>query len=196
MTRQLLLAGAIALIAAGCHKPTTPAADSSAAISASATPDAHPAATIPTPANEAAAPDFVEKAAVSDMFEVEASKVAEKRSANPDVKAFAKMMISAHTKSTAALKAAIAKSGQALSPPAALPDNKAKDIQDLRDADAKDFDKKFMDAQVDGHQAALDLMARYARDGDVADIKTFAADTAPVVQAHLDKAKAIRDALK
>ncbi len=197
MRRQLLLAGAIALLAAGCSKPaSTPAADSSAAPPASSIPDANPAATIPTPANEAAAPDFVQKAAASDMFEVESSKVALKRSTNADVKAFARMMIKAHTQTTAALKAAIAKSGQSLTPPAALPDDRAKALQDLKDADAKDFDKKFMDAQVDGHQAALDLMARYAKDGDVADIKDFAGKTAPAVQEHLDKAKAIRDALK
>ena len=198
MTRHLLLASAIALLAAGCNKPpSAPAtADSSAVPPASSIPDANPAATIPTPANEAAAPDFVQKAAVSDMFEVESSKVALKRSTNSEVKAFARMMIKAHTQTTADLKAAIAKSGQTLLPPSTLPDDKAKALQDLKDADAKDFDKKFMDAQVDGHQAALDLMARYAKDGDVADIKDFAGKTAPAVQEHLDKAKAIRDALK
>ena len=197
MRRQLLLAGAIALLAAGCSKPaTTPAPDSSAAPPASSIPDAHPAATIPTPANEAAAPDFVQKAAAGDMFEVESSKVALKRSTNADVKAFARMMIKAHTQTTADLKAAIAKSGQSLTPPAALPDDRAKALQDLKDADAKDFDRKYLDAQVDGHQAALDLMARYAKDGDVAEIKDFAGKTAPAVQEHLDKAKSIRDALK
>ena len=69
-------------------------------------------------------------------------------------------------------------------------------IDDLKKADPKDFDKKFMDAQVDGHQAALDLMARYAQDGTVPQIKDFAAKTGPAVQTHLDKAKAIRDGLK
>ncbi len=197
MKRHLLLAGAIALLAAGCKPASAPApADSSTAPPASSIPDANPSATIPTPANEAAAPDFVQKAAVGDMFEVESSKVALQRSTSPDVKAFARMMIKAHTQTTADLKATIAKSGQTLLPPSTLPDDKAKALQDLKDADAKDFDKKFMDAQVEGHQAALDLMARYAKDGDVPVIKDFAGTTAPVVQQHLDKAKAIRDALK
>lgn len=52
-----------------------------------------------------------------------------------------------------------------------------------------------MDGQVDAHQDALNLLQRYAQDGDVASIKSFAATTAPVVQGHLDQAKVLRDAL-
>ncbi|MDQ0464882.1 putative membrane protein [Caulobacter ginsengisoli] len=187
MTRKLLIAGCavLALSAAACSKkPET------------ATPDANPAATVPTPANEAAAPDFATKAAISDMFEIAASKVALERSTNKEVKAFAQMMIDAHTASTADLKAAIAASGLTIPLPEALPQDKADAVADLQKADAKDFDKKFMDAQVDGHQAALDLMGRYGQDGTVQAIKDFALKTGPVVQTHLDKAKAIKDALK
>lgn len=195
MNRSLMIVSALALLAA-CNK--TPSADSTpadATAPAAAMPDANPAATVPTPANEAAAPDFVQKAAVSDMFEIQSSKIALQRSANKNVKDFARMMISGHTQTTADLKAAIKASGQALTPPAALPDDKQAALDGLKKADAKDFDKKFMDAQVDGHQQALDLMARYAKDGDVAQIKDFAAKTGPVVQQHLDKAKAIQGAL-
>ncbi|MBA3812247.1 MAG: DUF4142 domain-containing protein [Caulobacteraceae bacterium] len=195
MNRSLIIVGALALLAA-CNK--APNADSTAqvpAAPASATPDANPAATIPTPANEAAAPDFVQKAAVGDMFEIQSSKIALDRSTNRDVKDFARMMITGHTKTTAELKAAIKTSGQALTPPAALPDDKQSALDELKKADAKDFDKKYMDAQVDGHQQALDLMARYAKDGDVAAIKDFAAKTGPTVQRHLDTAKAIQGAL-
>lgn len=197
MTRSILALGAvsaIALLTAGCskHQDTAPASDAAA----SAMPDANPTATVPTPANEAAAPDFVTKAAISDMFEVQSSKVALKRSTNKDVKAFAQMMIDAHTKTTAELKAAIEESGQSITPPADLDDDHKGKLDDLNKADAKDFDKKYMDAQVDGHQAALDLMARYAKDGDVPAIKAFAEKTGPAVQMHLDKAKTIKDALK
>jgi len=53
-----------------------------------------------------------------------------------------------------------------------------------------------MDNQVDAHQSALNLMQRYAEDGDVPAIKAFAAATAPAVQKHYDMAKALRDSLK
>jgi putative membrane protein len=196
MNRTLSIAAAVAALSiAACNNPdqtkgaATPAEQS-------VTPDANPAATVPTPANEAAAPDFVTKAAASDMFEVAAGKLAGTRSTNAAVKKFAKEMVTAHTKSTADLKKAIASSGQTLTPPAALPPDMQGKIDDLTKADAKDFDKKYIDGQVDAHQDTLNVMQRYAQDGDVADIKAFAATTAPVVQQHLDMAKKIKDGMK
>jgi putative membrane protein len=197
MYRQFLTVGAAlaALSVAACNKPADTKGAATPAEQA-ATPDANPAATVPTPSNEAKAPDFVAKAAASDMFEVDAAKIAQKRATNADVKKFAGEMITAHTKSTADLKKAIADSGAAITPPAALPNDLQGKLDDLNKADAKDFDKNYMDNQVDAHQAALDLMQRYAQDGDVAQIKAFAAATAPVVQQHLDMARTIRDAVK
>lgn len=159
-------------------------------------PDANPAATIPTPANEAAAPDFVAKAVASDIFEIDSSRVALEKSPSADVKKFAQEMIDAHSKSGADLKAALTTSGLAITPSTILPQDKADAVNKLRGTEAKDFDKAYLDAQVDGHQATLDLMQRYANDGDNAALKAFAAANAPVVQAHYDHAKTLRDALK
>lgn len=197
MSRPLLIAGAAiaALSLAACNKPAETEGAATPAEQA-ATPDANPAATIPTPSNEAKAPDFVAKAASSDMFEIEAAKIAQTRAANADVKKFAAMMVAEHTKSTEDLKKAIADSGQAITPPGALPDDLRGKLDDLNKVDAKDFDANYMDNQVDAHQAALDLLQRYAEDGDVAQIKAFAAATAPAVQKHLDEARRIRDAVK
>ena len=195
MTRHLLIAGAAvaALSLAACGQKTETKGAATPAEQA-ATPDANPAATVITPSNEAAAPDFVAKAAASDVFEVEAAKLAQTKAKNPGVKKFADEMVTAHTKSTADLKKAIADSGQTLALPTALP----KDLQDkLSDlGKAENFDKAYMDNQVDAHQAALDVLQRYAQDGDVPVIKAFAAATAPTVQQHLEKARVVRDAVK
>ncbi len=196
MTRHLLIAGAAvaALSLAACGQKTETKGAATPAEQA-ATPDANPAATVVTPSNEAAAPDFVAKAGASDMFEVDAAKLAQTKAKSPEVKKFAADMIAAHTKSTAGLKKAIADSGQTtLAPPAALPKDLQDKLTDLGKAD--NFDKAYMDNQVDAHQAALDVMQRYAQDGDVPAIKAFAAATAPVVQQHLDMARKIRDAVK
>lgn len=184
--RNFLVVGAVALLAACGQKADQPVQQ----------PDANPAATIPTPANEAAAPDFVEKAAISDMFEVESSKVALTRSNNSEVKRFAQMMIDAHTKSTNDLKAAIAASGLAITPPAALPADKQAAVDNLKTIAPAEFDLKYMNDQVDGHDAALNLMQRQANDGDTPQIKAFATATAPAVQMHYDAAKALRDRLR
>lgn len=190
LLRTLAVTSMLALSVAACSKQ-----DKADETGVAQQADANPAATVPTPANEAAAPDFVTKAAISDMFEIESSKIALEKSKNAEVKDFAKMMIDMHTKSTADLKAAIAASGQPLTPPAALPEEKAKDLTALRETEAKDFDKKYIDAQADRHQATLDTVQRYANDGDVPAIKDFAVKLAPVVQEHLTHVKAIKDKL-
>jgi putative membrane protein len=194
---QLIVSAAVlALSVAACDRKPTETKGAATPAEQAATPAANPAATIPTPSDETKATVFVSKAAASDMFEVESGKLAQTRSTNPQVKAFAADMVKAHTATTTGLKAAIQGSGQAITPPAALPDDKRDALDDLTKADAKDFDRKYMEGQVDAHQAALNLLQRYAQDGDTAQIKTFAADTAPKVQQHYDRAKAIRDALK
>lgn len=189
MNRHFLLVGvaALSLTLAACGQKN----DQTAAVA----PDANPAATIPTPTDETSAPAFVEKAAASDMFEIEAGRIALDRATNPEVKAFAQMMVDGHTKTTADLKAAIAASGLMITPPATLPDDKSTALADLRSVDAAGFDKAYMDGQVDAHQATLNLMSRYAQDGDSPQIKGAAAAMLPIIQQHLDRARTLRDSL-
>lgn len=189
MTRTILLAGAaaLAMTLGACSRTSDEAAMGA--------PDANPEATIPTAANEAAAPDFVARAAEADLFAVESSRVALERSQNAAVKEFARMMVDGHMQTTADLKAAITSSGLSIMAPEALPADRLGDIARLREASPADFDRAYMNAQVDGRQATLDLLTRYAQDGDNASLKAMAAATAPAVQQHLDRAKAIRDGL-
>ena len=198
MNRHALIVGAAvaALSLSACNKKHDETKGAATPAEQAAVPNANPAATIPTPANEAAAPDFVSKAAASDMFEIAAAKLALKRTANPQIKKFAQMMVTDHTKSSAGLKKAITDSAQPLVIPTALPDNLKGKLDDLTKADAKDFDKNYLDNQVDAHQDALNLLQRYAQDGDVPGIKEFAAATAPIVQQHLNQAKTLRDSVK
>jgi len=195
MTRKLLIVGAAiaALSVAACNQKPDETKGAATPAEQAATPDANPAATVPTPSDETKAATFVEKAAASDMFEIEAAKLAAKRSTNAEVKKFAGMMEKAHMKSTESLKAAIAASGAAITLPMALSSDMQAKLDDLTKADDKDFDKKYADSQVDAHQAALNLLQRYAQDGDTAAIKAFAAATAPAVQEHLNMAEGLKN---
>ena len=194
MTRKLLIIGAAiaALSVAACNQKPTETKGAATPAEQAATPDANPAATVPTPSDETKAATFVDKAAASDMFEIEAAKLAAKRSTNAEIKAFAAKMEKAHTKTTEDLKAAIAASGAALTPPTVLPEDLQGKLDDLTKADDKDFDKAYADSQVDAHQAALNLLQRYAQDGDTPAIKAFAAATAPAVQEHLNMAEGLK----
>jgi putative membrane protein len=193
----LVSAAIVALSIAACSKGGDNATNAPSAVTnaeAAATPSANPASTDLSTTDVTKAPNFVTLVAGSDMFEVQSSKIALQRSTDAAVKRFAQMMIEAHTKTTATLKGLIADQNN-LSPPTALPSGLQGKLDNLGSVSPADFDKAYLDDQVDGHQSTLNVMQRYAKDGDQEPLKQFAADTAPTVQQHLDKAKALRKAL-
>jgi putative membrane protein len=132
---------------------------------------------------------FATAAAESDMYEIEAAKIAEHRSGNPDIRAFAEKMIKAHTETSDKLKMLLKADNSGVMPPATLDDRHQGLIDELRGAKDADFDNRYLSQQVDAHKEALILMNGYAKDGDVAAVKRFAARTAPVVQSHLNMAQ-------
>lgn len=138
---------------------------------------------------------FAEAAAVSDMYEVEAGKIAQQRSLNPSVKEFAAKMMTAHTATTEKLKSALAASHPEIVPPAHVDDRRQGMLDELRGAKGADFDGRYMAQQIDAHKEALILMQGYAKNGDTASIKKLASKTAPVVQTHLNMAEKIQSTL-
>jgi len=148
-------------------------------------------AVTPTPTGQ----EFADKAARSDAFEIASAKLARAKSASADIKSFASMMIEDHTASTAKIKTAASEANPAITPNPALTDDQNQKLADLQNLSGADFDKEYASQQVDAHQDALSLMTLYADHGDVASLKTAAADIRPKVQAHLDRIKAIKDKL-
>ena len=61
----------------------------------------------------------------------------------------------------------------------------------LKAVKGADFDKLYISQQIPAHEAALQLMQGYAATGDNEAVKGFATKTAPVIQHHLDAAKAL-----
>ena len=129
---------------------------------------------------------FVTAAAISDMNEVTASKIAADRSQSADVKAFAKKMIAAHTATTKKLKTLLPAT---IVPPMNVDSRRQGMLDDLRGATSDTFDHRYAAQQVAAHKEADILMRGYAKDGDNAAIKTFAADTDKAVKMHLSMAQ-------
>ena len=96
--------------------------------------------------------------------------MAGKKATSPDVKSFASMMIKDHTKSTADLKAAIAKSGQSLTPiPAALPADMQVQSRRPRPRPAEPTSTRpTSPIRSMRHTTALGVMQGYAMGGDTA----------------------------
>jgi putative membrane protein len=134
--------------------------------------------------------DFVTKAAQSDMLEIQSSKLALTKSDSAKTKAFADRMIKDHTETSNELKALVSGGKAKADAPADL-DKAHKEKLDklVKQKDGKDFTKEYNDMQVSAHKDAVSLFERYAKEGDNADLKTFAAKTLPHLQEHLKMAQ-------
>lgn len=130
-------------------------------------------------------PKFVETVASSNMFEIESSKLAEKKSKNDDVQALAKHMIKDHTKAGEDLKAA----GQ--NPPMKYAPKHAGMIKLLENAEGADFDALYIDMQAQAHMEAILLFRTYAGSGDDAKVVAFAKNTLPTLEMHQKHVKEI-----
>ena len=134
-------------------------------------------------------PEFIQKAAMSDMYEVQAGKIAGDKGQSDAVKQFGNQMVDAHSKTTEELTGIVKNKNIKVDLPTKLDDQHQKLIDDLTSASAANFDKTYAQQQVDGHQAAVDLFKKYADRGDDPDVKQFAEKTLPTIQHHLDEAK-------
>ena len=179
MKAQLLfgIAGALALAACG-GETTQEEAPEDAAATATATPDA-------AAAGEAAAADpstpqgFVAMQASSDMYEIEAGRLAEQNGTSEGVKSFGAMMVMDHTNSSQQLQAAVMESGEGLMVPTAMTPRHQQLLTELQGAGAN-FDTLYAQQQVAAHQEALTLLQTQAQTGTVAPLKAFATATAPI----------------
>lgn len=63
-------------------------------------------------------------------------------------------------------------------------------------AKGKDFDKAYIDAEVDMHKAVLDLATKAASQTQTTELKNLIQKAAPVIQGHLTLAESIQQKLK
>ncbi len=132
---------------------------------------------------------FANAAAASDRFEIESSKLAAGSAQSTSVKSFAAKMISAHTASTAKLKAAAAGLSPTITPDDTLSSDQQQKLDNLKGLHGAAFDTAYASAQVDAHQAALDALNGYSASGDNPTLKDLAKGMVPTVTAHLNMAK-------
>jgi putative membrane protein len=139
---------------------------------------------------------FVTAAATSDLYEVTAGKLAAERAQSPDVKAFAQKMVQAHTATTAKLKGIIASNNINVAAPAHVDNRRQGMLDNLRGAKAEDFDHRYISQQIAAHKEADILFSGYAKSGDNAAIKDFAATTDKDIKMHLSMAQHLDAATK
>ncbi|MBZ9870261.1 DUF4142 domain-containing protein [Mesorhizobium sp. BR1-1-9] len=127
------------------------------------------------------AQEFVDKAAAGGMFEVESSKIAQGKAQDQAVKDFAQKMINDHGAANAKLETIAGE--QKLKVPAET-DAAHKSDLDALNTGKDSFDKSYVQMQRDAHVDAVKLFEGYAKDGDNAQLKTFAQETLPTLKMH------------
>jgi putative membrane protein len=132
--------------------------------------------------------DFVAQASMSDMFEIESSKLAVERS-DVATKTFAEQMIQGHQKTTAELKALVDGGKVKIAPATAMSGDQKDSIEAMKKLQGADFIAQYHDDQVEAHEDAVDLFKRYADGGENADLKAWAAKTVPDLEHHLKMAE-------
>jgi putative membrane protein len=145
------------------------------------------AATTPVadPSNPLGAPGYMMMAASSDQFEIQSSQLALQASQNPAVQSYARLMIAHHQATTANLTQAAQAAGLTPPPPALMPTEQALLDQVRAAGSGPAFDAAYKQAQIAGHQNALQLHQGYANGGDVPSLRQTAATAVPIVQQHL-----------
>lgn len=135
--------------------------------------------------------EFLVDAAEVDMAEIQLGKLAQQKSTNADVKALGKMMVEQHEKAAAALKATAAKKNITL--PTSLTEDGQKEFKDLNDKSGHDFDKKYADMMIDGHEKLIKRMEKASEKAEDADIRMWAANMLPTLRTHLEHAKMVKE---
>ena len=215
--KQTMLFTAAALVAlsiAACQKKEEAAppaaapeaaapAPEAAAPAAAAAPDTGPIEPPAATAATATAPNangtesteaFITGVTLTDLYQIQAGKIAESKGQSDGVKAFGKSMVTDYTAMTNQLKHLFAATKTPI--PTELGPRGKRMIDALNAASPADFDKLYLEQQQTAHAAELTLLSAYAEGGESKDIKPAAAKYVPKAQAHLDKVHELQAALK
>ena len=135
--------------------------------------------------------DFVKEVAISDMFEIDSSKLAQDKGNAPE-KTFASQMVTDHTKTSTELKTLVSSGKVKADLPTALDSSHQSKLEKLKGESGKDFSSDYDSMQVSAHKDAVSLFERYAKSGDNPKLKDWAGKTLPVLQHHLEMAENLK----
>jgi putative membrane protein len=131
--------------------------------------------------------DFVTEAAVSDMTEIAAARIALQKG-DADEKQFADQMVRDHTQTSDELKGLVSGGDVLAALPTAPDSGSQKQIDKLNSATPANFRSEYDPMQVSAHKSAVSLFERYAKGGDNMKLKDWAQKTLPKLQHHLEMA--------
>lgn len=140
------------------------------------------------PANDR---DFVTKAMTCGHAEVKFSELADKRASNERVKEFAASMVKDHTEANKQL--AEQAKNQKIAVAAGFERDNREVYTNLSKLNGADFDKAYMKQMVEDHENAVKMLEHQVKISQDPEVKKFAEEMLPKVQAHLKHAKELQE---
>lgn len=126
---------------------------------------------------------FVQEAAEGGLAEVQLGQLAQQKAVHAEVQDFAKKMVDDHTKANEKLKSIAQENGVQL--PDRLNRKHQKLLDELQKLTGGDFDREYMEHMVRDHKKDVKDFRKEAKSKDDSAVKTFAANTLPVLEGHL-----------
>lgn len=133
---------------------------------------------------------FVDFAAQTDMVEAHLGQMAQNTSKAQAIQDYGQMLTTDHTQDFSDLHTAAQQAN--LTVPGAIDAKHNKEnIDPFEKLKGESFDRKFVHEMILGHEKAIEVYRKEAADAQNDAIKTYAQNALPVLQKHLDKAKAL-----
>ncbi len=202
MSKKILVVAAIALLAA-CKaedRTGTPETDTTATNAQSAQETSTATATTTgvnggtLTAMTDADKEFVSKAGMGGLMEVQAGNLALQKAQSADVKAFAQRMVDDHGKANAELTQLATAKGLALATELAGEHKAA--VDHLSSLSGAAFDKAYMTHMVEDHDKDVPEFDKASTTATDADVKAFAGKTLPTLKEHQTMAHDIASKMK
>ncbi|MEJ0018521.1 MAG: DUF4142 domain-containing protein [Acetobacteraceae bacterium] len=143
-------------------------------------------------APSAADRDFMQKAAVGGLAEVQTAQLAQQRAGSPAIKEFAQRMIADHTQANTELQQLARQ--QSVTLPARPDAKEAAAEHRLTGLNGAAFDKAYVQQELQDHQQTVALFQKQASTGQDPALKAFAQKTLPTLQQHLQMVQALNTA--
>jgi putative membrane protein len=194
---KLAALSAAALAVVACSKKDNTAADTTAAATMADT--SAMAASSTTTSGTWSDPNIVAMLDEANAADSSAGAIAATKGTAAAVRDFAKMMMRDHHKlrvdgAALAKKLNVTPAAPGDDPVPAMAQTETNTLNST--AKGKDFDKAYIDAEVDAHKAVLDLATKAAGQTQTTELKNLIQKAAPLIQAHLDRAEAIQKTLQ
>ena len=132
---------------------------------------------------------FMTKAAMMDMAEIQTGRLAVSQGASESVRQFGQRMIDDHTRTSQQLMQMASAAG--FTPPQTLDAKHQAAAAKLGRLTGAEFDRAYMKQMVKDHQEAVSLYQRQSARGSMADLRAFASATLPALQEHLSMARSM-----